>query len=360
MSDVADAINPPGPCREHPPERDPLNPTIRQRVFQRLRQFVFWLLRQTIGYRPPPIAWRERDFSIVGRDHVLNLEAMAPDWDGNSLPDCRGELDLRILRRLNDGQEQIVYVHIQGDGIIASKDRTYAPYVFRGLTALKIWQDTTWRVLELRPQNGTVSITTDRILPHRVPSHLLLDSIPRYNVLDLDNFQGIHSGGWAHGTKAWLNGSLYIFKYRPWDFLLQSIAHEILMYHELMKRGFTSAPALKAYIYEEDPSRVVGFLIEFIEGRHAMIEDYDICKDALIQLHEHGIYHGDAHGRNILITPSGMITFIDFESSLASARRGIMREIGREEEELKTLMKQELDDFYEKLSNNSIGYYYDQ
>jgi len=278
------------------------------------------------------------------------------DYDGGLDPACRGELDLRILRHLDDGQKQIVYVHILADGIIAPRDRVHAEHVFRGLKALKIWQDTTWRFLELLPQNGIVRISTDRILPHRVPNHLLQDSIPRYNVLVLE---GVQYGGWACGTKAWLNGSLYIFKYKPWDFLCPSVAHEILIYHELMKRGYTSAPALKAYIYEEDPSRVVGFLLEFIEGRHATIEDFTICKNALIQLHEHGICHGDPHGRNILITTSGMVTFIDFETSLTTGP-GSIDKIVVDKEELETLMKKELDGFYEKLSDKSIGYYYDQ
>lgn len=352
-----DQINPPGPLREHPPERDPLNPTTLQRVVRSVTEFVFWLLKRTIGYYPP---------SMEGRDRVLDLEADAPDWnppidgEGDSLPDCHGELFLRILRRLDDGQDQIVYVTIMDDGIVPPRSRTYAPEVFRGLKALKIWQDTTWRVLELRPQNGTVCVATDRILPHRVPSHILLDSIPKYNVLELDNWEGIHRGGGAYATVAWLNGSLCIYKYRPWDYLLPYVANEILIYHELMKRGFTSAPALIGYVYEEDPSRVVGFLLEYMEGRHATIEDYDICKEALTQLHEHGICHGDPHGRNMLITPSGTVTFIDFETSLTKRGPGIMPSIAVDEEELKTLMKKELDDFYEKLSDKTIGYYYDQ
>lgn len=343
-------INPPGPFREHPSERDPLNPTTRQRVFQRLKQFVLWLLSRTIGYRPP---------LTTGQDRILNLEAGPPSYDGSWDVNGHGELNLRILRHLDDGQQQIVYVNIIGNGIIPDQDRTYPPYIFEGLKAMKIWQDTTWRFLELRPRNGTVYITTDRVLPHRVPPQMLLQGLPRYNVLDLDNWRAVHYGGRAGGAKAWLNGSLFIFKYRPWDFLFQSLAHEILIYHELVKRGFTSAPGLKAYIYEEDPARVVGFLIEFIEGRHATIKDFDICKNALIQLHEHDFCHGDPHGRNMLITPSGTVVFIDFETSLTTLRRSPYCEIGVDEEEFKTLTKKELDGFYEKLSDETVGYYDD-
>lgn len=69
----------------------------------------------------------------------------------------------------------------------------------------------------------------------------------------------------------------------------------------------------------------MGFLLEKIEGRHASIEDLDICEIALGKLHDLGLLHGDANRYNFLIAEEG-VKLIDFECLQENASLESMRE----------------------------------
>ncbi|ESZ89743.1 alpha-galactosidase A precursor [Sclerotinia borealis F-4128] len=79
--------------------------------------------------------------------------------------------------------------------------------------------------------------------------------------------------------------------------------------------GCGIGPEFLGYLTEE--GRVIGFLIENVEGRHATISDLPACKAAVERLHDLGIIHGDLNKYNFLIS-EGRAVLIDFETAQRS------------------------------------------
>ncbi|KAI0867400.1 alpha-galactosidase A [Hypoxylon argillaceum] len=75
-------------------------------------------------------------------------------------------------------------------------------------------------------------------------------------------------------------------------------------------KGYGLAPRFLAHVHEN--GRIVGFLLEKIEGRSASIQDLSVCEAALRKLHKLGLVHGDVNRYNFLITEEGA-KLIDFE-----------------------------------------------
>lgn len=94
-------------------------------------------------------------------------------------------------------------------------------------------------------------------------------------------------------------------------------------------------PEFLGYLTEE--GRVIGFLIENIEGRHATISDLPACKAVVRQLHGLGILHKDLNKHNFLISEGGAV-LIDFETAERSDDSEAM------EAELRGLEEQLLDE----------------
>lgn len=99
--------------------------------------------------------------------------------------------------------------------------------------------------------------------------------------------------------------------------------------------GSNIGPQFLGYLTEE--GRVIGFLIEKVEGRHATISDLLACKAVVRQLHGLGILHKDLNKHNFLISERGAV-LIDFETAERSDDNEAM------EVELKGLDEQLLDE----------------
>ncbi|KAH6958157.1 hypothetical protein FAVG1_04120 [Fusarium avenaceum] len=99
----------------------------------------------------------------------------------------------------------------------------------------------------------------------------------------------------------------------PWE--IQYIEAETRIYQRL--QSSTVSPSFLAHIHEED--RVIGFLLEKVEGRRAGIADLEICQRALQRLHDLGILHGDVNRHNFIIPPGHEAVLIDFEKSMINA-----------------------------------------
>lgn len=80
-----------------------------------------------------------------------------------------------------------------------------------------------------------------------------------------------------------------------------------------------------------EEGRVIGFLIEYVEGRHATISDLPACEAIVRRLHGLGVLHGDLNKHNFLISESGAV-LIDFETAKQSENSEAME---REVEGLK-------------------------
>ena len=99
-----------------------------------------------------------------------------------------------------------------------------------------------------------------------------------------------------------------IAKIARFEWEIPRIERETRAYQLLEGSGL--APRFLGHIHEN--GRIMGFLLEKMEGRPASIQDLGICETALEKLHELGFLHGDANRYNFLVTGDG-VKLVDFE-----------------------------------------------
>lgn len=111
-----------------------------------------------------------------------------------------------------------------------------------------------------------------------------------------------------------------IAKIARFEYELPRIERETRAYQLLEDSGV--APRFLAHVHEN--GRIMGFLLEKIEGRPASIQDLSACEAALGRLHKLGLVHGDVNRYNFLVAEEG-VKLIDFERSCESAGLDLMR-----------------------------------
>jgi len=99
-----------------------------------------------------------------------------------------------------------------------------------------------------------------------------------------------------------------IAKIARFEWELPRVEQETRAYQLLEGSGL--APRFLAHVHEN--GRIVGFLLEKIEGRSASFQDLSVCESALGKLHELGLVHGDVNRYNFLVTEEG-VKLLDFE-----------------------------------------------
>lgn len=113
---------------------------------------------------------------------------------------------------------------------------------------------------------------------------------------------------------------------------VQYIEAETRIYQRLQPLGI--GPKFLGHVHEA--GRVMGFILEKVDGRHAGWEDLEVCQAALRRLHGLGIAHGDCNRYNFIIGPDDNVTLIDFEKAIVNADLEMMeREISGLEEQLR-------------------------
>lgn len=127
-----------------------------------------------------------------------------------------------------------------------------------------------------------------------------------------------------------------IAKTARFEWEIPQIERETRAYQLLKGSGLS--PRFLGHIHEN--GRIVGFLLEKIEGRATSIQDLSICEAALEKLHELGFLHGDANQYNFLVTEE-VVKLLDFEhlqenaspesmhKELESVRMELMENSGR-------------------------------
>ena len=217
------------------------------------------------------------------------------------------------LYRIRRGN-RIVYVRHFYPDFIPESDRTDSERVLLKLRELREWNGR-WSTLEIKKTSKGFACEADTFQPHRLiryPNPNPSDQF--YNLLDLERTRRINE----RTSLISLNGHEYIMKIARFDCELRYLYQEVRAYGILMVRGLTLCPKFVGYVYEESPDRVVGFLLERLEGRHPEgrhpgDEDFVACENAMQRLHACGIVHGDLYKPNILIGDE--VRFVDFEDS---------------------------------------------
>ncbi|KAK4099823.1 hypothetical protein N658DRAFT_487403 [Parathielavia hyrcaniae] len=226
--------------------------------------------------------------SSVATDSILSLD-LGPN-------DCL----YRIRRRVSGTRNRVVYVTITNLAVIPEEKRTYGPSVVEELSKLREWNQD-WSTLRVHMEDGHVWCEADAFQPHAVPKDRLHDErYPSYNISDLEVLY---------------KGQPYYLKLARFPHELPFLFREMDAYHSLAQEAsvFRLAPKLVAYVFEETPDRVTGFLVEPVQGRVADTGDLLQVAAAVAELHR-VLVHGDLCKYNIFMTSDGP-RFIDFEVS---------------------------------------------
>lgn len=105
-----------------------------------------------------------------------------------------------------------------------------------------------------------------------------------------------------------------IAKIARFEWELPRIEQETRAYQLL--EGCGLAPRFLGHVHEN--GRIVGFLLEKVDGHSASIHDLSVCETALRELHKLGLVHGDVNRYNFLVTEEG-VKILDFENSRENA-----------------------------------------
>ncbi|KAH7336266.1 alpha-galactosidase A [Rhexocercosporidium sp. MPI-PUGE-AT-0058] len=115
-------------------------------------------------------------------------------------------------------------------------------------------------------------------------------------------------------------GREFVAKIARFDFEIGLVENETRVYEKLAQENINHpdraaiSPDFCGHLIEN--GRVMGMLIEKLEGRRANIEDISACEAAVKRLHAVGVLHGDVNRHNFVVDEqSGVVRLIDFENA---------------------------------------------
>ncbi|KAH7305031.1 hypothetical protein B0I35DRAFT_362563 [Stachybotrys elegans] len=131
----------------------------------------------------------------------------------------------------------------------------------------------------------------------------------KVDCLELDKTKQLTAMAFEASHSALSPQATMIAKIARFEWEMPRIEQETRAYQLL--EGCGLAPRFLAHVHEN--GRIMGFLLEKIEGRSASIQDLSVCETALKKLHKLGLVHGDVNRYNFIVTEEG-VKVIDFEN----------------------------------------------
>jgi predicted Ser/Thr protein kinase len=110
-----------------------------------------------------------------------------------------------------------------------------------------------------------------------------------------------------------------VAKIARFEWEIPRIEHETRVYRLLQHTDI--APRFLGHIHEQ--GRVIGFLLEKLEGHSASIGHLSQCEEVLGRLHGLGLLHGDINRYNFVVG-QGWTKMIDFEKSQETRDEGLL------------------------------------
>lgn len=204
---------------------------------------------------------------------------------------------------LSRGGTRIVYVSIDS-GVYDQDDYCFPPAL---LSKLPPFPPGNWN-------KGHITKTEGNPEPHLAWTRY--SELPRVNATWYDTFvdyNSLHfcSKGCSTNVMEASHPELgkVIAKFARFEWEIGYFEAETIAYHWIDGHGI--GPKFLAHLTEG--GRVIGFLLEKVEGHYAGIEDLARCEDKVRKLHSLGIVHGDLNRYNFLVT-ADRVTLIDFET----------------------------------------------
>ncbi|KAF8801441.1 hypothetical protein BYT27DRAFT_7147422 [Phlegmacium glaucopus] len=116
------------------------------------------------------------------------------------------------------------------------------------------------------------------------------------------------------------NSMSVIAKIARFEFEVPSVEAETAIYQTI--DGHDIGPVFIGHLVEH--GRVMGFLLEKIDGHHGEIGDLEACQSIVKRLHSLGIVHGDLNKYNFIVGPT-RTTLIDFERAVKNGSKEAMQ-----------------------------------
>ena len=110
-----------------------------------------------------------------------------------------------------------------------------------------------------------------------------------------------------------------IAKIARFEFEIPWAQNETVVYKAI--EGHNIGPAFLGHLTEH--GRIMGFLMEKIEGHRASIGDLEACQKIVQRLHSLNIVHGDLARYNFIVSSAG-VTLIDFERATLNGSKEAM------------------------------------
>lgn len=112
------------------------------------------------------------------------------------------------------------------------------------------------------------------------------------------------------------NGEISVAKLAPFPWEIPRLQRETVAYERIANsetpQEHSIAPRFLGHLTEN--GRVIGFLMERIEGRAATLLDLPQCAAVLRTLHSMGMVHGDINKHNFVVElATGRVRLVDFE-----------------------------------------------
>lgn len=220
------------------------------------------------------------------------------------------------IRRDYETHIKTVFVLVESFDIIPYIDTVPNHRVQEILSDLREWYET-WTTLSVYREDGEVKARKDAFKPLRLKEGRIL--LGTYSLLF--DYVGLPvEQAYSYRVESViLDGRRCFLKLAHSEDELVLLANEIRVYHTLMLKGSRLAPRLLGYACDGSPDRVVGFFYEEVVGEYPTYFGLKQCENALEELHDLHMLHGDITRFNMLVAANGDgVNFIDF----AKARIG--------------------------------------
>lgn len=242
---------------------------------------------------------------------VLNQEIeVGMHGDNFESPDRFGRYRLRIGKHVR-------YLTIATD--VFDEETMSIPYLL--LPRLPTIPDGPWTTMNISkgndgsPRSSLSYEPLEAVTSIWHPQQIDILSLPEVRHLKSEVYETIYQGRRA------------IAKMASFDWQIGTIEDETFLY-SLMTQDSMAYKYIPGFIgHLTENGRVMGMLLEFLEGRAAGIEDLERCTSVLSWLHGLGIVHGDANRYNFVVNNTGHVYVIDFANTEPWTAEGARKEM---------------------------------
>jgi hypothetical protein len=209
-------------------------------------------------------------------------------------------------------------------------DETIMCRPFLLVPSLPDFPDRDWTTMEIRPQKDGPAETTISLEPLPTIEDDIIWHANKVEILDLK------------AAKRYIKPRILEVMYRDtpaiakiarfsWD--IQYVENETFAYSVLQEHAPEVIPQFLGHLTEG--GRVMGLLLEKVEGGCASIRNLSQCEKAVQAIHQAGLLHGDVNRYNFIVDPkTAAIKVIDFEHAEAFEDDLAKKELGSLMDEL--------------------------